>query len=421
MAARRRTWLWVSLAVMALIAFGSLIAQDQRTLRVRSAVAATDPRFPEFVAALVAAGVTQDDAFEVLQNGVDIFPAMLAAVDAATTRISFETFIYADGEVAASFTDAFVRAAERGVSVRIVVDAIGSSDLPDADRKRLERAGVELLVFNPVRPWTLEETNYRTHRKVLVVDGEVAFTGGVGLADHWRGDARTPDEWRDTQFRIVGPAVRSLEGCFYENWLEAGGTLVPALDDAPAGQGTGTRTVTTWSGASGGSSDVKRLYLLSIAGARATIDIQSPYFVLDESTRWALDEARNRGVRVRLLTDGDRTDAGPVKDASRSAYQELLDSGYAIFEFQPSMMHVKAMIVDRHWSVIGSANFDNRSLELNDEQTLAVADPVLAETLTAAFEADVARSRRLDAGQWRQRPLAQKGREHFWSLFGEVF
>jgi cardiolipin synthase A/B len=421
MSSQRRKWPWIVLAVAAILIGAWLIAQDQRTLRIRTDLDAADPRFPEFVASLVGAAVARNDAYTVLQNGDEIFPEMLAAVDQARSRISFESFIYADGEVAGEFTDAFARAARRGVSVRIVVDAFGSADLGERDQETLEAAGVELLWFNPLRPWTIEETNYRTHRKILVVDGKIAFIGGVGLADHWRGDARSPEEWRDTQFRIEGPTVQALEGCFYENWVEAGGVAVPAFDSPVTASRSDTRSVTTWSGASGGSSNVKRLYLLSIAAARQSIDIQSPYFVLDESTRWALDAARARGVKVRLLTDGDRTDAGPVKDASRSAYQELLDSGYEIHEFEPTMMHVKVLVVDRHWSVIGSANFDNRSLELNDEQTLAVADRQLAATLTQAFEADLTRSRRLTAEAWRQRPLWQKARERFWATFGELF
>ena len=233
---------------------------------------------------------------------------------------------------------------------------------------------MHVVWFNPLRPWTIEETNYRTHRKVLVVDGEVAFTGGIGLADHWLGHAQDPEHWRDTQFRVTGPAVRALEASFYENWLESGGGSVPALDPERPPQGTGARSIVIWSNPTGGASNVKLLYLLSIAGARRTIDIQSPYFVLDESTRWALERRRaQRGVRVRILTDGEITDAKPVKYASRDGYQELLDAGFEIYEYEPTMMHVKAMMVDGVWSVIGSANFDNRSFELNDELTIARA------------------------------------------------
>lgn len=418
---RRRKWPFVVAAIAAVVVVLLLIAQDQDTLKIASPVAADSPEFPRYVGSLVGSPVTAGDSYEVLQNGDAVFPAMLAEIAAARSRISFESFIYADGTVSNDFTKAFADAARRGVTVRIVLDSFGASELPAASVHALEQAGVQVRWFNPLHPWRIEETNYRTHRKILVVDGDVGFTGGMSLADHWRGDARTPDEWRDTQFRVRGPAVRELEAAFYENWLEAGGETAPALDQPMPPGDTGARSITLWSSASGGSSNVKRLYLLSIAGARRTIDIQSPYFILDESTRWALDQARARGVRVRLLTEGDRTDARSVKNASRDEYQALLDRGYIVYEFEPTMMHVKVMVVDNHWSLFGSANFDNRSFELNDEQTSAVADADLARTLVAAFERDAARSRQLSADQWRRRSLVRKTRERFWGFFSEVF
>lgn len=397
-----------------------MLAQDQETLRVQSPVAASDPRFADYVASLSGAPVEPGDAYKVLRNGDQVFPTMLQAIRGAAHRISFESFIYEDGAVGDQFTAEFVAAASRGVQVRIVLDAVGSA-LSSESQDRLKQAGAQLVWFNTIRPWTLEEANYRTHRKVLVVDGQVAYTGGLGLADHWRGQARNPEEWRDTQFEVKGPAVRALEASFYENWLEAGGVSAPALDPEQPPRATGARSVVIWSNPTGGASRVKLLYLLAIAGARKNIDIQSPYFVLDESTRWSLDEARKRGVRVRILTDGEVTDAGPVKDASRHAYQGLLDNGYEIYEFEPTMMHVKAMTVDGRLSIIGSANFDNRSFELNDELTVAVDDADLAAALSSDFEADITRSKKLDAATWRERGAWPKLREWFWSFYGELF
>jgi cardiolipin synthase A/B len=412
-----KLWVLVGIVVTAVVL---IIAQDQDTLRVESPVPADDPRFAAYIASLVGAAVEPGDRYMMLENGDGTFPPMLAAIEQATRRISFESFIYEDGKIGDEFTAALAAAARRGVTVRVVLDAFGANLSADSQRT-LSDAGVLLVWFNPVRPWTLEETNYRTHRKVLVVDGNVAFTGGIGLADHWLGHAQDPDHWRDTQFQVAGPAVRAIEASFYENWLESGGGTVPALDAERPPQGTGARSIVAWSNPTGGASNVKLLYLLSIASARRAIDIQSPYFILDESTRWSLDEARKRGVRVRILTDGEVTDAKPVKFASRQAYQGLLDRGYEIYEYEPTMMHVKAMVVDGIWSVIGSANFDNRSFELNDELTIAVADRELAVTLTRAFEADLAKSTTLDKNTWRDRSLLQKSRELFWSFFGEVF
>ena len=400
------------------------LLQDPRTLEVRSPVAASDPDFPDYVASLLGAPVTSGDTFDVLQNGDDIFAAMLQAVEGARRRISFESFIYSDGVVSERFTRAFVAAARRGVDVRIVLDGYGANDLPKESVALLEGAGVRLVWFNRLRAWSLDRVNNRTHRKVLVVDGQVAFTGGVGLADHWQGTAQDPDHWRDTQVRVRGPAVRALEASFYENWIESGGAEAPRLDPEPNEQRSATpggRSIVAWSNCSGGASNVKLLYLLSIASARRTIDIQSPYIVLDSSLRWSLAQARGRGVRVRLLTDGDHTDAGPVKAASRAGYDALLSQGISVAEFVPTMMHVKTMTVDGSWSIVGTANLDNRSLELNDELVVGVQDPALASTLREAFDADLGRSNRLDLQQWRNRPLWRRGQERFWNLFGELF
>lgn len=416
---RLRGWKrWVFFAVV-VTATLLLIAQDQETLRVDSPVAATDPRFADYVASLVGAPLNHGE-YTPLRNGDEVFPAMLDTIRRARERISLESFIYEDGEVGDRFTRELADAARRGVTVRVVLDAYGSS-LSRQSREQLESAGVSFVWFNPVRPWTIEEANYRTHRKILVADGDVAFTGGIGIADHWQGRAEHPEHWRDTQFKVTGASVRALESAFYENWLESGGGSVPALDPAEQTPPGSARSVIVWSNPTAGASNVKLLYLLSIAGARRTIDIQSPYVILDESTRWALDRARERGVRIRLLTEGDLTDAKPVKYASRHDYQGLLDSGFEIYEFAPTMMHVKAMVVDGTWSVIGSANFDNRSFELNDELTAGVADKTLAAHLTSDFEKDASRSKKLDAASWRERSVLQKAREYFWSFFGEIF
>lgn len=414
-----RGWRLALLIGIAITALVLLLAQDQETLQVENPVAATDPRFADYVASLVGAPVEPGGEYVVLRNGDEVFPPMLDAIRSAQHRISFESFIYEDGVAGDPFTVELAAAARRGVTVRIVLDAVGG-ELSDESAGKLQQAGVEIRWFNPIRPWSLEETNYRTHRKVLVVDGDVAFTGGIGLADHWLGHAQDPDHWRDTQFKVTGPAVRALEASFYENWLESGGRSVPALDPDRPAQGT-ARSVVAWSNPTGGASNVKLLYLLSIAAARQRIDIESPYFILDESSRWALHQARQRGVRIRVVTDGEITDAMPVKYSSREGYQQLLDWGVEIYEYQPTMMHVKAMMVDGAWSVIGSANFDNRSFELNDELTIGVADPGLATALTNDFEADIAKSKRLDPATWRDRSVLAKSRERFWAMFGEVF
>jgi cardiolipin synthase len=410
-----------AIAILALIvAIGLGIAQDQEVLRVESAIAASDPDFPGYVAALTGTAVTSGNRYGVLVNGDRIFPPMVDAIRRARRRISFETYVYVAGAMADQFTAALVDAARRGVTCNLVLDAIGAKDVASDHVERLKAAGCRVGKFNETAWYQLEELNYRTHRKILVVDGEVGFIGGVGVADYWMGDADSPDHWRDTQIRIEGPALGYVEAGFYENFIESVGPIVPVLDWQPPA-GDGGRSLVLWSSPVSGSSSMKLLYLLSIAGARRAIDICSPYFVMDESTGWAIDRAVDRGVRVRILVEGDVTDAKPVKFASRADYEHLLARGVQIYEYQPTMMHAKTMVVDGTWSVVGSANFDNRSLELNDELNAGVFDAAVASRLTVDFEADLTRSKRLDLAAWRERSALEKIRERFWSLFGEVF
>jgi cardiolipin synthase A/B len=398
------------------------LAQDQLTLKIQSAHAAEDHEFPSYVAALLGVHATGGNSYTVLTNGDQIFPNMLAAVNGATRRISFETYIYNEGSVGQQFTDAFIAAAKRGVEVQLVVDALGSKKLPREWRDAMLAAGVKVGDFGQVKWYSLEELNYRTHRKILTVDGRIAFTGGVGLDDQWLGHAQDPQHWRDTMVRFEGPVARLMEGAFQENYVESLGPVTPIVDPPPQIPAEPLDSAMVLrSSPTGGSNDLKRLYLLSIAAARRTLDICSPYFLTDESTEWALGEARRRGVRIRVLVEGDLTDAKPVKYAGRDAYQRLLDQGIEIYEYQPTMMHVKTTVVDDTWSMVGSANFDNRSLELNDEMNVAASDRSLAARLTQDFEQDLRAARKLDPATWRQRSLLEKTREHFWSYFGEIF
>jgi cardiolipin synthase len=404
----------------AVIAFGLLFAQDQVTLKVRSAYGVDDPRHQSYIAALVGADATSGNSYDVLTNGDQIFPAMLEAIGAARKRISLETYIYDSGTVADQFTAALEAAARRGVRVRLVIDAVGAT-MDEAHMDRLRAAGCRVAQFNTPAWYSLEEVNYRTHRKILIVDGEVGFTGGVGMADHWLGNAQDKDHWRDTQVRVRGPIVRLMEGAFYENFVEANGEEAPELDDPKPGASEEGASILVSSGPSGGSSDLKRLYLLALASARRTIDIASPYFITDESSRWSLQDAVARGVKIRILVESDVTDAMPVKYASRVHYEQFLRQGIEIYEYQPTLMHAKVIVVDGVWSMFGSANFDNRSLELNDELNVAVTNRALASRFLADMEQDLRVSRRLTLEDWQRRGLLNKARERFWAAFGEIF
>jgi cardiolipin synthase A/B len=416
----RRT-LWIVAIAAGVVALGLLFAQDQETLRPRSRYAVEDPRFPEYLAALTGIALTRGNMFEVLTNGDQIIPSMLSAIDNAKTRISFETYIYDTGEVADRFTAALERAAKRGVHCQLTIDSVGASSMEDKAFDRLKSAGCTAVEFNVPRWYSLEEINYRTHRKILVVDGAIGFTGGAGVADHWMGNAQDKDHWRDTQVRMTGPIVRLMEAGFYENFIEGEEPVAPVLDDPLPPQNDEGAALVVRSSPTGGANELKRAYLLAIAGAQRTLDITSPYFVTDESTTWALQDAVRRGVKVRLVVEGDVTDAKPVKYASRMAYDHLLSLGIEIYEYQPTMLHAKTMVVDDVLSVFGSANFDNRSLELNDELNIVAVSRELARRLDQDLELDLHRSKRLLLDEWRRRSLLEKTRERFWSNFGEIF
>ena len=414
--------LLIGIAIGVMVVAGALlIAQDQETLRVRTSLAAADAAFPEYLARLLGAPLTTGDAYTVHTDGDQTFPAMLEAIANAKHRVSFETYVYNPGEVADQFTAAFEAAAKRGVDVRLVLDSIGAGKIEEEHVARLEAAGCKVAFFNKVSGFSIEEANYRTHRKSLIVDGDTAFVGGIGISDQWARDQEKDPKWRDTMIEVRGPAAVYIEGSFNENWIESGEIVEPDLlphDDQPAGKG---RSIVVWSGPEGGASGMKLLYLLSIASARSTLDIQTPYLVTDESTQWSLIEAARRGVKVRLLLEGDITDAKPVKFAGRDGYERLLEQGIEIYEYQPAMMHAKVLVVDGVLSVFGSANLDNRSLELNDELNVAVFDPALAARLMEDFERDLQKTKKIDLESWRSRPIHIRGREQLWSFFGEVF
>jgi cardiolipin synthase A/B len=415
----RRVLLGVLIGAV-VVALGLVIAEDQEVLRVRMPLGAQDPRMPAYVARLLGTSATSDDRYVVHRNG-DALASMIDAIDKARERINLETYIYSPGDAATKMTRALSAAANRGVKVQVIVDAVGASD-GDKEFETLRKAGVEVGRFHEMKHYGIEEINYRTHRKLLVVDGKVGYLGGIGIADHWLGNADSEEHWRDTQIEVRGPAVDAIEATFHENWIEVGGTVVPIdsveIGAAPAGD---SQSIVIRSAASGDANELKLAYLLTIGSARRTLDIQSPYFIPDESTLWSLEDARRRGVRVRLLTEGDITDAKPVKFASRATYAGLMAQGVEIYEYQPTMMHVKAMIADGIVSMVGSANFDNRSLELNEELVALIRDPGLGAELTRDFEADLRRSKRLDLDSWRNRPLHIRGREKAWQLFSEVF
>jgi cardiolipin synthase len=409
------------LIVLIVIGTVLLFAQDPQTLRIKSSLSVEDPRFPQYLADLLGHQLTAGDSYVVHTNGDDAFPAMLDAIDRARERISLEMYIYEKSDIGTRFTNALEASARRGVQVRMVLDSMGSKRIAHDDVKRLQDAGVRIGWVNPLLSYHVEAVNYRTHRKELIVDGTVAFVGGLGIADQWARETKDEPMWRDTEIEMRGPVVVDVESAFNQNWMVTGGVVDPVVRPIETTASGSSRSIAVWSARQDGANDLKLLYLLAIGAARHSIDIESPYLITDTSTHWSLREARQRGVRVRMLVEGDRTDAKSVKYAGRSHYETLLAEGVEIAEYQPAMLHAKAMIIDGELSVVGSANFDNRSLEMNEELNVAVFDRALATRLREDFDRDLTRARPLDLDGWRSRFVGARARDWVWGYFGEVF
>ena len=300
----------------------------------------------------------------------------------------------------------------------MLLDAVGSMRMDHSLIAQMQRAGATVTRFRPPKPYAIKRMPNRNHRKLLVADGRVGMTGGVGIAEQWTGDAQDPEHWRDTHVRVRGPVVRGLQGAFAEGWLEATGAVLVGEAHLPelehmAGGGP-MQLVRSRAGV--GDTNVEALYFLAIASARRTLDLTAAYFAPRPAFVRALCEAAQRGVRVRVLVPGPHIDKEFVRVAGRGSYAQLLGAGIEVYEFQPTMLHAKTMVVDGAWASVGSVNFDNRSFQLHDEATLCVQSHEFAARLTEAFEADLRRSEPLVAERWHARPLQQRAQERALAL-----
>ena len=372
-----------------------------------------DVRADEFLRAaeaLTGAPVSRGNEIELLINGDQIFPCYLGTIRAAEHSICLLTYVYWRGEIARDVAHALRDRAAAGVECNVIIDAVGGMKLEDDLIDLMTAAGVKVTRFRPFKAYALKRAANRTHRKILVADGRVGLTGGVGIAEEWTGNAEDTDHWRDTHVRVEGPVVRGLFGAFAENWLEATGEVLAGpgyLPELRGDRGGGPMMVVR-SSAGVGDSNVEALYYLAIAAARESIDLTAAYFVPRPAFTQALQDAAERGVRVRVLVPGSNIDKPPVWIAGRASYDELVGSGVELYEYGPTMLHAKTMTVDGHWSAVGSANFDNRSFQLNDEATLCVSSDEFARLLGEQFERDLEVSERIDADRWRRRGPVQR-------------
>ena len=370
--------------------------------------------FLRIIEALSDAQVHPRTRVEVLTNGEVFYEAELDAISKARNSVNIEAYIFQKGVIAGRFVNALAERARAGVQVNIVLDAIGSFATWNSYFKELTDAGGRVCWYHPLKWYTLPRINNRTHRELFIIDGEVGFIGGAGVADHWLVSKPDRPRWRDTMFRVEGGAVTRLQATFAENWLEASGEIMIGKDYFPfcEADGTASALVVDSSPTAGMSTRARMLYQTLLASAQESIYITTPYFLPDRSARREMVRAiRERGVEVKIITPGLHNDHLLTRRSSRRLYGELLRAGAEIYEYGPAMLHSKSMIVDRMWSVVGSTNFDNRSFGLNDEVNLAAFDREMAERLGQDFRQDVAASHLVSYDEWRRRSIFERAHE----------
>jgi cardiolipin synthase len=348
-------------------------------------------------------------SLEILTEGPDLYPAQIAAIRQARHSVHLEAYIFYDGDSARSIVDALRERARAGVQVRVIVDAIGSWRTSRAYFRELLAAGARVFRYHPLHWHMLLRWNSRTHRNLLIIDGEIAFIGGAGIADHW--SRTSPAPWRDSVFRVTGPIVAGLQGVFAENWLECAGEVLVGPDSLPrtsAGPGGTPGLAVGSTPTAGRSTKARMLVQFLLATARESIELCSPYFLPDFGIRRELIAARNRGVIIRVLTGGPYSDHGVVRRAGRRRYGKLLEAGVEISEFATHMMHSKLLIVDGRWVLVGTTNIDPRSFGLNDEVNLLLLDARVGATMRRTFERDLTQSNRLDLAAWRRRSIGER-------------
>ena len=355
--------------------------------------------------AITSAPIAAGNDIELFINGDRIFPAMIETIAAAQQSVNLLTYIYWSGDIGEQIADALCERAMAGIEVNVLIDAVGSLKMDRRVIDQMDEAGVTFAYFRPVKTYAVRRVNNRTHRKLLIVDGDVGMTGGVGIADQWTGDAQDPDHWRDTHVRLRGPIVRGLQGAFAEDWLEATGDVLvgpkylPMLE--PVNGGGAMQIVR--STATVGDTNIEALYFLAIACARESLHLTSAYFAPRPAFVEALCDAAQRGVDVKIVVPGPHMDKQFVRKAGRAVYEQLLDAEVRMFEFQPTMLHAKTLTIDNVWSSIGSVNFDNRSFQLQDEATLCVCSEHFADLLEAQFARDLQRSQEIEHSRWERR------------------
>ncbi len=404
----------VSIAVVATLFLTLLFlnlraGEKQIRYQLEHRFAVSDPQFVRSMNHLLGPGILAGNRITALQNGDEIFPAMLGAIRGARETITFETYIYWSGDIGKKFSEALSERARSGVKVHVLLDAVGTGKLDQQALDEMKAAGVEVEKYHPVTWHTVARINNRTHRKLLVVDGRIGFTGGVGIADLWAGHAESKDHWRDSHYQLEGPAVAQMQAAFTDNWIKTRAKVLFGSEYFPELKPVGESRAQVFKSSRGeGSESVRLMYLLSIASATRSVRLQAAYFVPDDLAIDTFIAARKRGVKIEIIVPGPDMDAKIVQSASRSLWGPLLDAGVQIYEYQPTMYHCKVMIVDDVWVSVGSTNFDDRSFRLNDEANLNIYDATFAAEQVKVFEADKLKSRLMTRAEFKDRSKAGK-------------
>lgn len=407
-------------AVIAIVAMGILILAGLFAPGLRYSLVAPPagpldaPSFVNELESLVDSKLTENNSIEVIPNGENFYRAEIDAMRKAQHSINIEAYIFHSGQVTKEVVAVLTERAKAGIHVNIVMDSVGSFSTRSAYFKSLKGAGGKVHFYHRLRLHDWFRANNRTHREITIVDGTAAFVGGAGYADWWAISKKGESRWRDTMVRVQGDAVRALQGTFIENWLEASGEILAGTDYFPpltAGAGRVKALIITSSPSSGGSTRSRILFQTLLAAAQKSIYITTPYFLPDESMRAEMVRARQRGVTVNILVPGKKNDHALTYSSGRRAYGDLLKAGAYVYEYEPAMIHAKIAVIDGVWSVLGSANIDNRSFGINDEVNVAILDPYVAATLTANFDDDISDAARIDFETWEKRSVWERAIE----------
>lgn len=420
-------WGWriaTTLAVLAVVLSAYFWLTSARLLNepIRIKYGPTEPSFTNAMGPLTGADFASGNAIETYVNGDGFFPPMLAAIRSAQKTITLETYIWSSGYISNRFIEALGERARAGVKVHVLLDGMGGLHLNRPDRERMREAGIELNIYGREHWWQIKPNiNHRTHRKLLIIDGKIGFTGGMCIDDSWLGNANTKFIWRETQVRVEGPAVRQMQAVFAQNWMQTTSSLLLGENYFPKLEKAGSAIAQCFkSGPDEGAQTARLGYLFAIAAARKSIDLSHAYFVPDELAIEMLLEAIARGVHVRVLVP-EKNDSRFGRAASRSRWGRLLAAGAEFYLYQPSMFHCKTMVVDGVLVTIGSANFDNRSFSINDEVTLNILDSKVAAEHLKIFADDLRHAKPLTREEFESRPFYIKAADHLCGLFRSQF